>query len=180
MKKNRLQAWTPKLFFDPPLSKISPNFSVYKISPNSLVCVFLTRGMQQIEVKHLPLSKLSEFQVLITPLKGLIGKASTFSLSFAELRWAISLSDFEIAQRNFEIAQRNRSAKLSKTQRFCSSLHQIIQMASSKMSEKLAKKIDLCRFQNDHLITPKIKIFKKRSKIRGLPRIFGKHGLFFG
>ena len=41
------------------------------------------------------------------PLKGLIGNAMTFC---AEFRWAISLSDFEIAQRSFEIAQRN-SAK---------------------------------------------------------------------
>ena len=42
-------------------------------------------------------------QVSPCPLEGLIGNATTFC---AEFRWAIALSDFEIAQRN-------RSAKLS-------------------------------------------------------------------
>ena len=46
------------------------------------------------------------------PLKGLIGNATTFC---AEFRGAISLSDFEIAQRNFEIAQRRRSSDGIKT-----------------------------------------------------------------
>ena len=41
MKKWDCKPWTPKLFFDPPLAKISPNFSVYKISQKSLVWVFL-------------------------------------------------------------------------------------------------------------------------------------------
>ena len=37
MKKWDCKPWTPKLFFDPPLAKISANFSVYKIFPKSLV-----------------------------------------------------------------------------------------------------------------------------------------------
>ena len=40
MKKMRLQTLKTQTSFCPPIGKISPNISVYKISPKSLVWVF--------------------------------------------------------------------------------------------------------------------------------------------
>ena len=115
MKKWDCKPWTPKLFFDPPLSKISPNFSVYKISPKSLVWVLFWFLTEELALETWEFPKLWQQSLSSSSFKGINRKRDDI------LRW-VSLSDFAERFRNRSAKFRNRSAQsLSETQRKTSS-----------------------------------------------------------